>query len=271
MRSSADGFGLPEASDLTPQSSGPRPPSSTAFTSVAAYYDELMKPVPYRMWTAYYLLLLAHQDVHPKTVLDVCCGTGTMCQMLHTEGYRMTGFDLSPAMIDEARRKAARRKMPIRYEVADAAEVDLGETFDAAFSFFDSLNNILDRDVLQRAFHRVFAHLNPGGSFIFDLNTAYAFETQLFDQENLKPRSSLKYLWRGHWDAETRIITVDMKFWKDGEEFAEVHRQRAYGELEVREMLANAGFVDVRTFHSYTLDPPRKKSDRIHYVCRRPE
>jgi ubiquinone/menaquinone biosynthesis C-methylase UbiE len=219
------------------------------------------------MWIGYYFLLLTQQDVHPKTILDVCCGTGTMCQMLNREGFKASGFDLSPGMIAEARRKAALKKMDIRYEVMDAAEVDMGEVYDSAYSFFDSLNNILDPERLQFAFNRVAAHLRPGGSFIFDLNTAVAFEEQMFDQENLRSNAKLRYKWVGDWNDKTRIITVNMRFWKNGEEFRETHTQRAYSEEEIYEMLRNAGFEDLRAYHSYTLNPPRPKSDRLHFTA----
>ncbi len=248
----------------------PEDAASDSFRVVARHYDELMRPVPYRMWVAYYLLLLSQQGVKPKRILDVCCGTGTMCQMLVAEGFELEGFDLSPDMIAEARRKAEKKGLDIRFEVADAAVVEMGKRYDAAYSFFDSLNNVLDKSRLQMAFERAWEHLLPGGSWIFDVNTAYAFETKLFDQENLKPTSLLKYHWTGHWDPDTRLIRVDMMFWKDGEEFRETHRQRAYGHLELVEMLEKAGFVEIKAYNSYSLDPPRKKSDRLHYTCRRP-
>jgi ubiquinone/menaquinone biosynthesis C-methylase UbiE len=241
-----------------------------SFGPVAPYYDELMRPVPYRMWVSYYLLLLAHQQYTPKTMLDVCCGTGTMCELMTREGFQLSGFDISPQMIEVARRKAAEKDMDIRYEVFDAADANMGETYDAAFSFFDSLNNILDPQRLQMSFDRVFEHLKPGGSFIFDLNTAYAFEQRMFDQSNLRPNAKLRYKWVGEWDPETRIITVDMQFWRRGEEFREVHTQRAYSEDEVRAMLAKSGFEEVRAFHSYTLNPPRYTSDRFHFTALKP-
>ena len=238
----------------------------SSFGPVAPYYDELMRSVPYRMWTSYYLLLLAHQNVRPKKVLDVCCGTGTMCELLVDEGMAMAGFDLSGPMIEEARRKAARKGLEIRYEVADARTVEMGDEYEAAFSFFDSLNNILEPEGVFRSFQRVAAHLPSGGSWIFDLNTAYAFEEEMFDQRS-GGRSKLRYDWKGTYDKASRIITVDMKFWRDGEAFSEVHRQRAHPKDEIVAMLAEAGFGEVRTFHSYTLNPVRLKSDRIHYAC----
>ncbi|HWD40095.1 MAG TPA: class I SAM-dependent methyltransferase, partial [Fimbriimonas sp.] len=229
--------------------------------------DELMRTVPYKMWVSYYLLLLSHQDVHPKTVLDVCCGTGTMCQMLEKEGFKMSGIDLSPGMIEAAVAKARRRKLDIHYEVADASTFSLHRKFDAALSFFDSLNNIVEPEKLQAAFHRVAAHLPPGGSWIFDLNTAYAFSASLFDQQDLRPNAKLQYLWEGDYDPATKIITVNMRFWRDDQEFHEIHRQRAYDEEEIREMLERAGFSTIRVFHSYTLNPPRHKSDRLHFTA----
>ena len=238
-----------------------------SFGAVAPYYDELMRAVPYEMWVSYYLLLLAHQDVHPRKILDVCCCTGSMCELLAKQGFDMTGIDLSAGMINAAKKKVARKKVPIHFEVGDAADFQLGEKFDAALSFFDSLNNILEPADLQSAFCSVAKHLGPGGSWIFDLNTAYAFDAELFDQENLGSKSKLRYLWRGDWNADTRIITVDMHFWHDGREFREVHSQRAYEEDEIREMLRIAGFGNLHVFHSYTLNPPRYKSDRLHYTA----
>src|SRR5688500_3574156 len=107
-----------------------------------------MEAVPYRMWVGYYLLLLAHQNSKPKRMLDVCCGTGTVAELLTEEGFKLAGFDLSEPMIKEARRKAAKKNLNIRYEVMDAAVFDMGEQYESAYSFFDSLNYITDPDRL---------------------------------------------------------------------------------------------------------------------------
>jgi SAM-dependent methyltransferase len=238
-----------------------------SFGPIAPYYDELMAGVPYRMWVGYYLLVLAQQDVHPKRILDVCCGTGTMSEMLAREGFEMAGVDLSLPMIRMAREKAERRKLPIRYECMDAATFEMGETYDAAYSFFDSLNNITEPERLQMALEQVAKHLQPGGSFIFDLNTAFAFEERMFNQKKLNPRAKLRYEWIGDWNPASRTITVHMKFWHQGQEFEETHTQRAYEECEIRQMLTNAGFRDIHAYHAYSLDRLRRRSDRAHYAA----
>lgn len=226
-----------------------------------------MRPVPYRMWVSYYLLLLSMQEVKPKTMLDMCCGTGTMTEFMTREGFEVEGFDLSADMIEMARKKAAKKKLNIRYEVANATNVDMGRTYDAVFCFFDSFNNITEADDLQQAFESAYKHLNRGGSFIFDMNTSYAFEAKLFNQQDLAKTSKIRYRWRGEWDPKTRKIHVTMKFWVGDQVFEELHIQRAY-ELEATlDMLIEAGFKDIKFFHSYTLQPPREKSDRIHFTA----
>ena len=55
--------------------------------------------------------------------LDVGCGTGFLTFELAARGHRVTGVDLAPAMIAEARRKAADRGVAVRLEEADAEQL----------------------------------------------------------------------------------------------------------------------------------------------------
>lgn len=238
-----------------------------SFGPVAAHYDVLMANVPYDMWAGYYRLLLSQIDLDPTDVLDVCCGTGTVAELMADAGYAVTGFDLSAEMVAVARAKEAEFQRGIVYEVADATSFDFGRTFEGAYSFFDSLNYIASLEGLRAAVARVGAHLEAGGSFIFDVNTAYAFEQEMFDQSEKRAKAMIRYEWKGDYDPETRMISVDMRFWRGEEEFREVHVQRAHSDREILEALRDGGFDWVRSYDSYTLDPPNKQSDRVHYVA----
>lgn len=239
-----------------------------SFGPIAPHYDLLMSNVPYDMWASYYRLLLASHHLNPETLLDVCCGTGSVAEFLADDGYIVEGFDLSEAMIAEARRKEESAQRGITYHVADATRLDLGKKFDSAYSFFDSLNYITTLEGVTQAIIGVGRHLVDDGSLIFDVNTAYAFEEKMFDQKDMRKRAAIQYDWKGNYDPESRIIRVDMKFWRDGEEFEEVHVQRAHSDEEIREALRLAGFAQVRAYDSYTLDPVHRKSDRVHYVVK---
>jgi ubiquinone/menaquinone biosynthesis C-methylase UbiE len=235
---------------------------------IASHYDVLMSGIPYDMWVGYCRLLFAHVGTDPDDLLDVCCGTGSAAELFAKDGFEITGFDLSEKMIAEAIRKSEESESDIEYTVADAAELDLGRKFDGAYSFFDSLNYITDLDRLHMAIERVGAHIKPGGWFIFDVNTAYAFEQQMFDQEDLRKASKIRYKWKADYNSDTKIVRVHMKFWRGKELIEETHVQRAHSEDEIIEGLDKAGFDEIHAFDSYTLDPPDGRSDRIHYAAR---
>jgi ubiquinone/menaquinone biosynthesis C-methylase UbiE len=244
--------------------------ASEPFEAVAPYYDQLMQSIPYLWWMHYVETLLDYFDRPAQKVLDLCCGTGNLSELLALSGYEVVGVDRSAAMIEQARHKAAQHQSGVRYYVQDAAELDLGETFDAIVSLFDSLNNITEPERFAEAMRRAYRHLNPDGIFIFDLNTEYAFVQKMFDQRLLEPSAPLRYRWRSQYDKQTRLCTVQMEFWlREGEQeryFTETHIQRAYTEGEVREMLYAAGFAEVHLFDAYTLHPPDRRSDRVFYV-----
>lgn len=240
-----------------------------SFGPVAPHYDLLMHQIPYPMWAGYYRLLLEMVESRPKRVLDVCCGTGTLAEILHGMGFQVEGVDLSEAMIQVARQKASDKGLDIPYSVADATTLDLGRTFEGAYSFFDSLNYITTLEGFCSALASVSRHLEPGAWFIFDLNTSYAFEQKMFDQHDLRKKAAIQYDWKGHYDLETRIIRVEMQFWRDGEPFQEVHVQRAHNHDEVMDALAAAGLGKTRVFDSYTLDLPGKDTDRVHYLAQK--
>ena len=239
-----------------------------AFTKVARHYETLMQGVPYAMWVSYLKLVWAKVGVQPKEVLEVACGTGRLCRMLTGDGYRMTGVDISVPMIEEAKAMAQSAGMEIRFEAQDAAAMRLGATYDAAFSFFDSLNNITDPSSFLEALKRVKEHLNPNGAFLFDMNTAYSFEKKLFDQRELRESEPIRYEWKSLWDANSRISTIRMDFWTNDEKFSETHVQRAYSISELETMMRTAGFSEVEFFDAYTLNRPHNQSDRIHVLGR---
>lgn len=191
-----------------------------------------------------------------------------MAEMLTGDCYQVTGFDLSAEMIDAARAKATKGGFDIPYYVADAQDFKLPGEFGAAYSFFDSLNYITNLEGFRHAVDSVARHLEPGGSFIFDLNTGFAFEAEMFTQKDMRKKTDLKYEWVGEYDTNSRVIQVKMDFWKGEAHWSEHHVQRAHSDAEVREALADAGFGEVESFESYTLRKPRRTSDRLHYAAR---
>ena len=82
-------------------------------------------------------------EIRGKSVLDAGCGGGVLARVLETLGARVTGLDLSPRLIDQAREQDESKS--IRYEVADLSEPkpDFAQQFDAIASYL-VLNDVED-------------------------------------------------------------------------------------------------------------------------------
>jgi SAM-dependent methyltransferase len=257
-----------------PKADQPENLSSPAeqFDRIAFLYDELMLTVPYAEWFRYLECLLTKHQHSPKTVLDLCCGTGTFTRMLMERGYQASGVDISAEMIDVARRRCLEAGLDIEFRVQDAAKLRFGRKFDLIVSLFDSLNYIVEAASLQQAFHRVNEHLNADGLFVFDMNTELALSIGLFNQDNLGVRRApIHYNWRSSYDKTTRICRIHMDFMyrkgKADEKIEVVHYQRAYDEAEIIDMLATAGLKVHAIYDAYTFMDASPQSDRVFYVA----
>lgn len=115
-----------------------------------------------------HLALRPWVNIKPGTrVLDVGCGVGRWSTLLAGRGGVVTGVDLSPTMIAEARRRAELQDVSsrCRFLVQDLAQLDAGDTFDLILGV-TVLQHILDPEALRSAAQRMADHLAPGGRMV---------------------------------------------------------------------------------------------------------
>jgi SAM-dependent methyltransferase len=106
-------------------------------------------------------------------LLDLCCGTGYLAGILVRRGFRVTGIDASPAMIECARENAP----AACFHVGEAAELQLPREFQGAVSTFDSLNHVLGYAALETVLRNTANALLPGAPFVFDILFEEAYST----------------------------------------------------------------------------------------------
>lgn len=240
------------------------------FSKIPKFYNNLMEGVPYNYWVLYLENIFKKLNIFPSSIIDVCCGTGTVSEILHKKGYYVCGFDLSEGMIEEAKKNYPY----INFFVANAKDFSVNRKFDVAISLFDSLNYIINTNELEQTFNSVYNHLYDDGVFIFDLNTEYALSENLFAQVNLNPDSEIRYIWNPTWDPINKLCTVDMVFKVNDEhgkeqEFKEIHIQKAYSQTKIKNMLTEAGFKNIMLYNAYRFTEPTDKSDRIFIVAKK--
>jgi len=111
------------------------------------------------------LVWLRQNGINVQTSLDLACGTGILCEILHKNGIQASGMDFSEGMIAIARES----NPDIDYEVADMIRYRPEKRFDLVTCTGDALNHIMDLKDVEQIFQNVYGYLNEGGYFIFDI------------------------------------------------------------------------------------------------------
>lgn len=241
-----------------------------AYTSFAEVYDMFMDNVPYEEWSRYLTELLKEYRIEEGVVCELGCGTGKMTRLLADAGYDMIGVDMSEDMLAIA---SMENPQQILYLCQDMRELELYGTVAAVVSVCDSMNYLLEEDDLLEVFQRVNEYLEPGGVFLFDLNTIYKYETLLGEATICENRPEGSFIWENYYDAEEQINEYDLTLFIQEKEnlyrkFEETHYQRGYSMEKIRTLLEEAGMEFVTAYDACTKNPPREDSERIYIVAR---
>lgn len=249
-----------------------------AYTSFAEVYDLFQDNVPYEEWCEYLAGLLGTYGVEHGLVLDLGCGTGSLTELLARRGYDMIGVDNSGEMLQIAMGKREKSGLDILYLLQDMREFELYGTVAAVVSICDSMNYILDWEDLVQVLRLVNNYLDPGGVFIFDLNTPYKYRELLADNTFAEEREESSFIWENFYDEEERINEYDLTLFIRRavpgceeplyQKFQETHYQRSYSLTEVKEAIAAAGMDFVAAYDAGTREPVRPDSERIYIVAR---
>jgi hypothetical protein len=136
----------------------------------------------------------------------------------------------------------------------------------------DSLDYITDPADCKEAIRRVYKALNPGGCFIFDVNTPgklRAMDGQVFLDED----EDVYCVWRGEFSEEENICSYGMDLFQRRCDVwvrsFEEHREYAYSRQQLTEYLRSAGFTDIRVDGDRTWDEPGAGEQRMYFSARK--
>ncbi len=208
-------------------------------------------------------------------VVELGCGTGSFTQVLKRKGYDIMGIDLSPEMLDLARKKSAEVGLDIMYLEQDMRELDLYCTAGTIVSVCDSINYILEDDEVVETFKLVNNFLFPGGLFVFDFNTLHKYRDVIGDATIAENRDDCSFIWENYYHEDEHINEYDLTiFFKCDEEqelfkrSVETHFQRGYTLEEMLSFVKAAGLEFVSAIDADTHGNPSSDSERIYIVAR---
>ena len=138
----------------------------SAWTRGAAAYDHdighgLATPAVKRAWT---VALQESLGTGPFELLDVGTGTGLLAVLAAQRGHRVTGIDLSAAMLQYARQRAAKANIRVEWHEADAAALPFA---DSSFDAVISRHVVWTMTDPQCAFREWIRVVRPGGRIVW--------------------------------------------------------------------------------------------------------
>jgi SAM-dependent methyltransferase len=187
-------------------------------------------------------------------IVEIGCGSGLLAKRLAVAGYDVLGFDVSPAMITLARRRAPR----VRFRVGDLSSLEL-PSCEAVICVGEVVTYVPGGiPVLRRFFRRAYETLPPGGHLMFDFMHSAR-------QRTYPSRSIIGKDWSmvvsADYNQRTRILTRHMALVRRlGSRVVrsrETHIVRVYPVREIVSTLKRIGFrvSTSRAFGGYQLLP----------------
>jgi len=185
------------------------------------------------------LIWLERKGLRPKTAMDLACGTGVLCEILHSAGMEVWGMDFSAGMIDIARQGTG----AIHYDVADMITYRPEKQFDLVTCTGDAVNHIPDLSDVEKIFENVYAYLAPGGWFVFDLlNEGEVSDSEPFEMDF----GENQHIWFQMTRPGEKKVNLTIRVYENGTlAFEETIRETIHDPATICKLLKKQGFAEV--------------------------
>jgi SAM-dependent methyltransferase len=245
----------------------------TVYSKFAGVYDKMGSDEFSVKMFNYTQRILSKLRYHPRSVLDLACGTGTAAVRWAHKNIVTYGVDGSADMLAVARKKAQREKVKLHLSQQPLTSFALDNPVDLVTCYFDSLNYLLSLPELHRCFTHVHDALYPNGYFIFDVNTPEAMKVIWGAEVYADATDDLAWVWKNCYFPKAKRAEVHATFFvkQDGrwDRFDEIHAERGYTATEIRAALRDAGFKVVGLYDCLRFVKPDRKSLRIAAVAQK--
>ncbi|MDR2933221.1 MAG: class I SAM-dependent methyltransferase [Oscillospiraceae bacterium] len=240
----------------------------------ARYYDSLTDDVRYRERAAFFDVLIKRHMPKAELLLDLACGTGSLTGELSALGYDLIGVDASEDMLSVAMQKAGDFTGSVMFLCQEAQHLDLYGTVDVCVCALDSLNHLPGVKSLDAAMARVSLFMNPGGLFLFDLNTLYKHREILADNTFVYEREDVCCVWRNEYSGEDDSVDITLDFFeKTGANtytrYTESFSEYYFNDKLIESLLDHNGLGLLETYDGDTFGAPSPLSQRTLYATQK--
>ncbi|HEY9287991.1 MAG TPA: class I SAM-dependent methyltransferase [Candidatus Dormibacteraeota bacterium] len=204
----------------------------------------------------------------PLRILDLPCGHGRHAIELARRGYDVTGIDLSPSMLEVARKRALTAGVSVRFLEGDMRE-PIGEpAFDLVLNLFTSLGYFSDPADDRRVAESAAAALKPKGRLLVEVINGERVMMN-FQEREWFPVGDATVLERRSLDRASRRMTVQRTVHRKGHDEVNHHVVRLYGATELVSLLKAASFMRIELYGDWDGSTATPESLRVLAVASR--
>jgi SAM-dependent methyltransferase len=189
-----------------------------------------------------------------ERILDLACGTGRHSLELVRQGFSVVGVEISPELVEIAKKDAAEQGLEATFIEGDLRELDFKDEFDVVLNLNDGAVGYFETDEENhRTFEVISRSLKQGGWNLIQVpNVLYA--RARLPQRSWIPSSGMVELVEHRWNKRERYMEGAMIPLRFGEVLENLDkriefRQRLYDVDELREIYASVGMTFERVFH----------------------
>ena len=173
-----------------------------------------------------------------QRILDLGCGYGRVSTPLRERGYRVVGYDLSPALLNRARE----RDPAGAWVRGDMRDLPFSGQFDTVISLFNTMGYFEEEDENFRVMRSVSDALRPGGRLVCQLVNR-DFLVRRFAAQEIHRREGLIVLEEREFDPVANRVHTRTTVFNGTERRAYTSSIRVYTVTELDLLLAAAGMT----------------------------
>ena len=235
-----------------------------AFSSLVAQFWRAAVPPAETQAESLFLETMLGQRSDPGVhLLDIMCGSGRLARPMGRLGYRVTGIDLSQAMIDEA----LVDPLPDRVSLirADMRSLSGEAVFDGAYCFGNSWGYIDHADTVD-FLARLNRCLRAGARFVIETGAIAESLLPDFRPDIRMSIDGFRFRALNRYDTSTSILHTEFRVAKGSQQARFLGRQTVYTLGELNRMMADARFAPVGFYAAPDFRPYRLGAERLMAV-----
>lgn len=141
------------------------PQPAEQFNTGHKEYASFIEADPIRNYLHYPRVMEELGQINNQNILDIGCGDGLFDRKLAEQGAKVVGYDISPNLIEDARKKELENNQNIEYSVSDPLQFESTQKFDNAVTIM-VLPYAPDEGYIKNFFASAYKYLKNGGKFI---------------------------------------------------------------------------------------------------------